>query len=118
MAKPIARRHAAIRALATVLLVTSACATPSAQSPTPEGKDWRFVAASARRSWVSVSQSTTGAGYLAVTTTTTSAATLPALVIGIARPKPLALGDLGNRELLRRNPALAQRAFRPISELP
>lgn len=118
MTKPMARRHAAIRALATALLVASACATPSAQSPVPEGKDWRFAAASARRGWVSVSQTTTGTGYLAVTTTTTSAATIPAIMIGIAPPKPLALGDLGNRALLRRSPALAHRAFRPISELP
>lgn len=118
MTTPMARRHAPMQALATALLVASACATPSAQAPVPEGKDWRFIAATARSSWVSVSQSTTGAGTVAVTTTTTSAATLPAIVIGIARPKPLALGDLGNRAMLRRDPALAHRAFRPISELP
>jgi len=105
-------------ALATVVLAASACATVKPPVPVPEGRDWHFVASGYRSEWVSVSRSLMQAGGRTVTTTTTSASTVPAMIVGAARAQALPLRDLGNRGLLRRHPESATQPFRPLSELP
>ncbi|MCA9670856.1 MAG: hypothetical protein KC503_34905 [Myxococcales bacterium] len=105
---------------ASLVVALAACRRPPvAPLPIPQQRDWYFIRGGYRISTVKQTSSSYTTGDVRVTATVTTRA--EGLIGGIERPRREGLAPAkqpGERALRERDPSLANKPFRPLSQQP